>query len=173
MKRRLRISKKKKIKALDIDITSLLDILVIMLVFLLKNYNASDLKIDLVKGISLPGSYSQELGNNSVVVMINNKKNIYVNNKNIGSVTGNDDVIPILLEKLTDVKNEYDDKNRIPAAIGDEVSNIKDSEKSKIMTTVNIVLDKKLPYEILRKVMHTSATAGFPDFKLIVKGDYD
>ena len=37
---------------------------------------------------------------------------------------------------------------------------------------VNIVLDQSLPYSVLRKVMHTSALAGFPEFKFIVQGNH-
>ena len=46
-----RFNNRRKAEPVDLDITSLLDILVIMLVFLLMNYNASDLQLDLVKDL--------------------------------------------------------------------------------------------------------------------------
>ena len=49
-------NRRKKREPVDIDITSLLDILVIMLVFLLLNYNASDLKLELVPNLEMAPS---------------------------------------------------------------------------------------------------------------------
>ena len=172
MKKRFKNLSKKKNKVLDIDITSLLDILVILLVFLLKNYNASDLKIDLVKGITLPGSSSQKLGNHSVIVMVNRQKQVFVNNKPIGYVDKNSETIAPLLSKLREIKNDYDINKRVPANTKNQ-ANLKENPKEKVLKKVNIVLDKELPYNVLRKVMHSAATAGYQDFKFIVKGNYD
>ena len=53
-----RFGRKRNREAVDVDITSLLDILTILLVFLLKSYNASDLKLDLTKNLEMADSAS-------------------------------------------------------------------------------------------------------------------
>ena len=75
-------SRSKK-EPLDLDITSLLDVLVILLVFLLKSYNASDLKLNLVKDLVVPNSDARTLGHHAVIVQVNSHKKLFINNKNI------------------------------------------------------------------------------------------
>jgi biopolymer transport protein ExbD len=37
---------------------------------------------------------------------------------------------------------------------------------------VNLVFDKEIDYQIVQRVMHDSALAGYSQFKFIVKGNY-
>lgn len=61
MAREKRTFIKRKRRESELDITSLLDILVILLVFLLKSYNSSELKVNVVDNLNLPSSESREL----------------------------------------------------------------------------------------------------------------
>ncbi len=146
--------KREKKEPMDIDITSLLDILVILLVFLLKSYNASDLKLDLVKSLTVPDSKARKLGNHAVIVQVDKNKNIWVDKKLIGTIPNSGSEIPSLKELLENKKKE----DRAPAA-----------KKAK---SINLVFDKNTPYKSLQKVMHTSAIVGFTEFKFIVQGNY-
>ena len=94
--------------ATEVDITSLLDVLVILLVFLLKSYNASDLTLDLAKDITLPNSNTEILGNHAVIVQVNKDSKMFVNNEEVGAVIGNSDKIPDLYDRLTKLKEEDD-----------------------------------------------------------------
>ncbi|MCB9062230.1 MAG: biopolymer transporter ExbD [Halobacteriovoraceae bacterium] len=156
-------------KNVDIDITSLLDILVILLVFLLRSYNASDLSIDLQEHIELPLSNTRVMGSFGVIVQVNKNKEIWVNNKNIGNITTGSNEIPTLLKKLQDLKQQETEElemyKRAPA-------NTVNRDK-KLTEKINIVLDETLPYEVMQQVMHTAAIAGYPKFKFIVQGDYN
>jgi len=149
-------NRRPKKKEVDVDITSLLDILVILLVFLLKSYNASDLKLELAKGITLPRSQSRHLGHHAVVVQVSKSKEIFLNNKSIGNVRSGDTKVKTLFDALTELKKVEDKK-----------------EKEKRNIKVNIVLDQSLPYGTMKTVMHTAASAGFPEFKFIVTGNYN
>ena len=172
-KRLSRKYKRQSSEALDIDITSLLDILVILLVFLLKSYNASDLKIDLAKQVVLPNSRSSILGHESIIVQINQNKKIFINNKEIGSLSTKANKIPILYQSLLKHKSVLDKEiasYRVPANVTEK--DILSRKKAK-MKKINLVLDKSLPYSVLSQVMHTSALAGFPEFKFIVQGKYE
>lgn len=144
--------------AADVDITSLLDVLVILLVFLLKSYNASDLTLDLAKDITLPNSNTELLGNHAVIVQVNKDSKLFVNNKELGAVIGNTDKIPDLYTRLTEIKEE-----------DNKLAKQHDLKEPK---NINLVFDATLPYATVRKVMHTAALAGYPQFKFIVQANY-
>ncbi len=152
-------------KTLDLDITSLLDILVILLVFLLKSFNSSDLKVDLVKNIELPNSISDKLGNHSVIIQVDRKKQVFVDNKMVGSASMGEDRIPSLY-KVLQVAREKEDKKM--AKLDRKVA-----AEQKKKRQVNLVMDQNLEYAIIKKVMHTAAEAGYPKFKFIVEGNFD
>ncbi|MCK5884088.1 MAG: biopolymer transporter ExbD [Bacteriovoracaceae bacterium] len=149
---------KEKKELMEIDITSLLDILVILLVFLLKSYNASDLSVDIVSNLTLPNSSSMKLGNHAVIVQVDKRGTIYVDNIEVKEAHFGGDKISGLYETLK-MKKKESEKSR-------EVSLTHSKNRS---DHVNILLDQDHPYEIMQKVMHTSALAGFSKFKLIVK----
>ena len=146
--------KRAKAELMEIDITSLLDILVILLVFLLKSYNASDLKLDLVKNLSVPDSKARKLGNHAIIVQVDKSENIWIGKDLISKVPASGSEVPKLLVFLKEKK----EADRAPAA-----------KKSK---AINLVFDKDTPYKSLQKIMHTSAIAGFTEFKFIVQGNY-
>jgi biopolymer transport protein ExbD len=172
-KRAIRKFKKENKEVLELDITSLLDILVILLVFLLKSYNASDLTIDLAQQVTLPDSRSSVLGNQSIIVQVNRNRDIFINNKLVGTYIGKSERIAILYKELKDHKQLIEaeiSSTRKPANVTEK--DIRTRKKDRLKK-VNIVLDKSLPYSVLSKVMHTAASAGFPEFKFIVQGKYE
>lgn len=141
-------------KAMEIDITSLLDILVILLVFLLKSYNASDLKLDLVNKLTLPISKTRKLGNHSIIIQVDKDQKVWIKNQALG-------VIPVTgqrMEKLYDYLK------------GENTKTISDNKTPS--KKINLVFDKNLPYYAIKKVMHTCASAGLTEFKFIVKGNF-
>jgi len=75
--------RRERAESLEIDITSLLDILVIMLVFLLMNYNASDLQLDLAKGLTMAESESKKITHYAPVVQLNGEQTIFLDNKEV------------------------------------------------------------------------------------------
>ena len=145
--------KRAKKENMDIDITSLLDVLVILLVFLLKSYNASDLKLDLVKNLVVPNSKARTLGNHAIIVQVDADKTMYVNKKKIGKISNSGEHMELLAE-LKGIKENA----RTPA-----------QKKAK---AVNLVFDQSVPYKVMKGVMHTSAMAGYTEFKFIVQGNY-
>ena len=161
-RRQSKLNRKKE--EMDVDITSLLDILVILLVFLLKSYNASDLKLEPAAKISLPDSKSQQLGRHSVIVQVNVDKEIWINNDKIGLLSPGGDKIDVLFDQLKKMKDEEQEQLRTIANV--------EERKKKESKQVNLVLDQALPYQVVRRVMHTSAMAGYPEFKFIVQGNF-
>jgi biopolymer transport protein ExbD len=156
MKRRFK--RKREREAVDVDITSLLDILTILLVFLLKSYNASDLKMDLASKIEMAQSEVREITRYAPVVQVNRESKVFVNSKEIGRLPASGE-----MTKLTEVLK----KER------ENIENENDTRNHKINAElVNLVFDKDMDYQIVQRVMHDSALAGYSQFKFIVKGNY-
>lgn len=170
--RKKRFNTRKKVKQeLDVDITSLLDILVILLVFLLKSYNASDLKLEVAKNISLPNSKSQQLGNMAVIVQVSAERDLWINNIKIGRLPAStEEKVDLLYNALETEGKKQDEKIKELESVASQKSALATRKANR--KRVNIVMDQSLPYEVLRKVMHTSALAGFPEFKFIVQGNF-
>jgi len=167
--KRFKRLRKKKIKQLDVDITSLLDILVILLVFLLKSYNPTDLKLDVVKNVTLPNSVSKTLGHTAVTIQVTSERDYWIDNKKIGLLEEGASEYSTLLELLKAKKEELvtlEKSKRVPS------SQVAKEAKSKVSKKINLVFDQSLPYKVIQKIMHTSALAGFTEFKFIVQGRY-
>jgi biopolymer transport protein ExbD len=153
-----RFARKREREAVDVDITSLLDILTILLVFLLKSYNASDLKLDLQKGLEMADSDSKSMTRFAPVVQINKEAKVFLNNKEIGRLPASG-VMPALTAKLKEEKARTEESNRT-------------KKQQYNAELVNLVFDKDMDYAVVQRVMHDSALAGYSQFKFIVKGNY-
>lgn len=155
-----KFTRHKEREAVDVDITSLLDILTILLVFLLKSYNASDLKLDLQKGLEMADSDARAMTRYAPVVQVNKEAKVFLNNKEIGRLPASGQM-PVLTEALKKAK------------AGIEADNKKKAANQQTNTEmVNLVFDKDMDYAIVQRVMHDSALAGYSQFKFVVKGNY-
>lgn len=159
--------RKRKQAVLDLDITSLLDILVIMLVFLLKSYNSSGVVLNVPKDITLPDSESVQLNTSGVIVQVSKTK-IYVDDKEVLDLTkprnnsatydhGNRRIIPLF--------NELVKKKRLFKQVQKSAHQAK-----KFSGIVNLIIDKKLSYRKVKQIMYTCAEAGYKQYKFVVLG---
>ncbi|HXH29945.1 MAG TPA: biopolymer transporter ExbD [Bacteriovoracaceae bacterium] len=164
-KRASRFSRgKKKGQVFDIDITSLLDILTIMLVFLLQNFNSSGVIINVPKGLELPRSASESMNTFGVNIQVS-KSQIWVDDKEVVNTENNNQA------------QLFDQGGRRIVPLFDQLVKIKEvikqSEKlspkaAKFSGVANLVVDKTIKYSYLKRVMYTCATAGFKEFKFVV-----
>jgi len=166
---------RRPIKEAGLNITSMMDMMTIILVFLLKSYSTSDVSVAPSEDLELPVSTVQkqiEIAVNRVV----SKKNIVV------------DGVPVLsLEKVPDEDNPGQSKLQVPEdqrngqlieALLDELSKKADTAKNigqqsgsdehAFKGRLLIQCDKKLPFEVLRQVMYTAGQAQFSEFKFVV-----
>lgn len=155
-----RFQRRREREAVDVDITSLLDILTILLVFLLKSYNASDLKLDLQKGIEMADSDARAMTRFAPVVQVSKEAKIFLNNKEIGRMPASGEM-PMLTEALKKAKADTEAENKK-----------KPANQQTNTDLVNLVFDREMDYAVVQKVMHGSALAGYSQFKFIVKGNY-
>ncbi len=159
----MRRSVRRKKEALDLDITSLLDILVILLVFLLNSYSASEFKFEPVDNIDLAPSSSQKMGLMVPTIQVNKDKEVWVESEKIGKLNKSGITSGKLEKKLAEIKKENEKKL---SEIVDK--NVIEEKKNKI-EMVNIVMDKSLDYEDLDNVMTIAANSGHTKFKFIVQ----
>lgn len=161
----LKRNQRKKKAALDLDITSLLDILVILLVFLLKSYNTGVI-LNVAEGINLPKSVSQSPNEQGIVVQVSPNK-IWVDEA-------------IVLDSGELPPKIYDQGGRRIIPLYNAL--MKKREKIELLSQrakeaadfsgkVNLVIDKSLKYSYLKKLMYTCAEAGFKEYNFIVLGE--
>lgn len=155
-----RFHRRKKNNEVDVDITSLLDILTILLVFLLQSYNSSDLKLELEKNVNLADSRAREITKFAPVVQVTKDSEVYLNNKSLGRLPASGSMD----ELRTALKSQRDQTAKDNAT---KTARQKHNEE-----LVNLVFDKDMNYEVVQRVMDDSAHAGYSQFKFIVKGNY-
>lgn len=158
--------KRTRREAFEIDITSLLDILVILLVFLLKSYNSSGVTLNVPKGIELPKSSSESMNSAGVVIQASKDK-LWVDSKTILDTNnmpkrvydqGGARIIPLYNEL---VKKKEEIKTLAKQA----------PQAQKFTGIANLIIDKSLKYSYVKKIMYTCAAAGFRQYKFVVMGE--
>ncbi len=159
-------SKKKSKEIMDIDITSLLDILVIMLVFLLQSYNSSGIIINVPKGVMLPTSESETQSSSGVIVQVS-PTSIWV-----------DDVLVFDTEKDGRMPKDQGGRRIIPlfnelVKKKQAIGQLEQSAPQAIAFSgvVNLLVDKTVRYTELKSIMYTAASAGFKQYKFVVLGE--
>jgi biopolymer transport protein ExbD len=168
----------------ELNITSMMDMMTIILVFLLKSYSTSDISVSPSEDLALPVSTSQappEVAVNLVVTksrivvdgveilaltMIDDKRNpgqqrlaVPQNNPTTGEPQKRGQLIIPLQEVLETKADGAKADGEMLAASSDE-----HGFKGRLL----IQCDKKLPFNVLREVMYTAGQAQFSEFKFVV-----
>lgn len=138
-------------------LTSMMDILVVLLLFLLKSFVVEGETVTPPPGVKLPESTSRELPRESVQVAIHDG-GISVGGRFVTPVAelDNDDLyIATLGEELVRVRAQMDD---LAVRQGGESAS----------PTATVQGDRSLEYRVLQRVMFTLSQAGFEDISLAV-----
>lgn len=148
-----------------IQITSMVDMFVILLVFLLKTYSTSPVNITPKDGLRIPES-SATVDPVDVVKLVVSQDAVFVEEKKVmdlekGRVPASlaDANDPSFLRGLFEALDER-------AKLAQTISKVNDSFE--FDGKVLMQADRDLPYELLQKVMYTSMMAGYADVKLAV-----
>ncbi len=152
-----------------IQITSMVDMFVILLVFLLKSYSTSPVNINPSDDLRLPAStsYTDPV---DVVKMMVSSKGIFVEDQR---------VVEFENGTLRKADLDHNDPQFISAlfkALDDQAKKTKDisdvNETVEFDGQILVQADRELPYKVLQKVMYTSMLAGYADVKLAVVSDF-
>lgn len=165
------------VKPIDLQLTSLLDILVIILVFLLKTFSASTHNFSAVPGLTLPVSRSLDVPPDSLHLAVTVDGIVFENERVVNFTRTADDVgssdgssrytfnTADLDEGGRRIMPLYDAlvKAREKAEALRAKSSARDAsgEPLKFEGILALQADKKVDYDILRKVMYTSGAAGY------------
>lgn len=167
MTRRKGIGKfiEKRNSSFKIQITSMVDMFVILLVFLIKSYSTSPVQIHPSKDMTLPASSSLTAPEDVLKLKVS-QTGVFVEDKKIidlsSGVVGKGDLDPtdvMMIPELYKALDEQAEKSRGIANVNAEMK-----FEGKIM----LQADRSLPYSLLQKVMYTSMLAGYADLKLAV-----
>jgi biopolymer transport protein ExbD len=161
--------KQRRNGAASLNITSLMDVMTIILVFLLKSYSTEDISVAASEFLTLPVSSAQTAPKVAVNVVVS-QRDILVDGQMILTIEPSADgswQIPeaekrgALISKLFDKLNE---KAEVAKSIGDRSQNEELAFKGQVLLQV----DKKLPFSVIRDVMYTAGQAQFGEFRFIV-----
>jgi len=144
---------------LDLDITSLLDILVIILVFLLKSTNSSGIIINPAKEIILPQSKTGKVQAPALALQVSKNK-VWLDDK-------------LILDQNLESNFEgrklitlYDEliKKREELEIAEDLLENEEKFEGKL----SLMVHKEISYEYLQKILYTAGEAGFVQFQFVV-----
>ncbi len=146
-----------------LQLTSMVDMFTILIVFLLKSYSTSPVNVTPHKGLNLPLSSSQSDPVEAVRLVVSSDGVYIEDEKVINFVDGHFRKEDLDRTDISFVRPLYDSLNKL-------------AEKSKWIAEKNdshvfegkIVMqaDSKLSFDVLKKVMYTSSMAGYADLKL-------
>ena len=143
-------------------LTSMMDILTVLLLFLLKSFVVEGEVITPVPGVNLPESSSEATPQASVVVAIFGD-NVMMNGEVVASVTeavANDD---LFIESLAGRLDEAREK-----AIA--IARQRGGDEELFVGKVAIQGDRDIDFAILQRVMYTCTMSGYEDIALAVIG---
>lgn len=148
-----------------IQITSMVDMFVILLVFLLKSYSTSPVQITPNDTLTLPASTSTK-DPVDVLKLVVSKTGIFVDEKKIvelkDGVLATADVDTNDTQFIRALYSELDEQAKKTRLIASQNTELEFDGK------VIMQAERSLPYDVLRKVMYTSMMAGYSDVKIAV-----
>jgi biopolymer transport protein ExbD len=178
---RSRRGRKKIETAFDLQLTSMMDILVIIVVFLLKSYAASTNSFTTVAGMKLPISASPDMPPDSLQVIITPEAITFENERVLefslaAASAGSSDV------SYSFKKTDLDEGGRRIIPLYDAL--VRAREKSELLRqkskardekgnplpfegVLAIQADKRVEYDTVRRIMYTAAAAGYRVFRFL------
>lgn len=156
---------KRSPSSFKIQITSMVDMFIILLVFLLKSYSTSPVNVTPNANLQLPQS-TVSTDPVDVLKMVVSKTAVYVEDEKVADLKNNE------FEAAQIDGNDKEFIRPLYDALDKKAQQSKDL--SKVNETVEfdgkvfLQVDRDLPYSVLKKIMYTSMLAGYYDVKFAV-----
>jgi len=151
------MARRRKKKSLSLQLTSLLDMFTIILVFLLESFQADDEDFVLHAGLELPESVSKSPFKTAVNLAISEEA-VFVEGERIYELEPGGEVLPEVFEA-----------GRVESIVEAVEAAWKARELEGEAVVATIQADEDLPYETVDVVMRSSAWAGCYRFRLVVE----
>ena len=156
----------------ELNLTAMMDMMTILLVFLLKSYGAVDISVAMGPDLTPPSSKSTLAPMKTVTVTVT-KKDIAVGDKGVFKLDGNGAILAedaakgLLLQPVKDaLDKEVEKENKIVA--GNKAEAAKLGTDKDPTRTLTIIGDKDMPYATLFSVLGTAGQSGLKYFKFLV-----
>ncbi|TLU65115.1 biopolymer transporter ExbD [Thalassotalea litorea] len=145
-------------KTSKLSLVSLMDIFTILVFFLM--VNASDVQVlQTNKQLELPESVSEEAAEDNLLIMVN-ASNVILQGRQIISVEELTALDSVIVDSLNaELEYQKSRKQLTPEELENGLP-------------INIMADKSVPYALLKKIMQTSASAGYTNISLAVEQVY-
>ncbi|MFT3915425.1 MAG: biopolymer transporter ExbD [Anaeromyxobacteraceae bacterium] len=171
--RRYRIARRKAREAAgeikELNITAMMDMMTIILVFLLKSYSASAINVNMSDNLAIPVSSTQLSPQENITVTVATNE-LSVNDKVVLREGMQGGVVPpaakeggkadaFYIGALYDGLKKEVDKQKYIA---------KYNRNAPFSGRVNVVVDKKVPYRTLMEVLYTAGQAELGEYKFMV-----
>jgi biopolymer transport protein TolR len=154
----LRRSGKKKVREGVLNLTSMIDMFSVLIVFLLKSFSTEGMILTVAPDLKLPESTSKTAPRSGSVIAVTGDW-ILLDGKRITPideiVNSNELLIPRLANELKQLRDISDKAGEISSNWGFKGS-------------IAIEGDKEIPYLVLKKVMYTCGQIGYNDMMLAV-----
>jgi biopolymer transport protein ExbD len=151
----------------ELNIVAMMDMMTIILVFLLKSYQASAINVNMGADLSIPQSTTQLHPQENITVTISTRE-VAVNDRRVVEIRGG--LIP------ADAKEGRRAEAFYVGAIHEALK--KEVEKQKYIARynkdapfagrLNVVVDRKIPYRTLMDVLYTAGQAELGEYKFTV-----
>ena len=157
------VRKSQKDAGFTLQLTAMVDMFTIMIVFLLKSYDTSSLEVKNVDGLVLPASITASTPNEALLLLVS-KKGVFVNEIKVATID-NGKILESDISKTDEdyIDNLFKELNKEAKKI-EELS--KKNPEIKFDGKLLMQADKELDYSILRKILYTATMAGYGDLRL-------
>lgn len=158
------LGKKKKMSAdTSLQITSMADIFMILLVFLLKSYASGSIEITPSPGIQLPSAKTEDVTNDALKIEIS-EGSVLVESKPVAEIDK-------FLFKSSDLLDSGASRSLSKALeIERKRQSLISTANSDVKTDARVIVlaDQRAPYATIKAVLASAAVNGYTDFKLAV-----
>ena len=149
----------KSLKAFKPQLTSLIDVMTILLIYLLKSFSSEGEIVTLSKVLMLPESSAMKKPELTVVLTINNK---YILAENKDYLTSVDKVLSTDDLVIPELNNWLQNRRKTTKEIEEH------STDTKFTGDITIQADKHIRFRLLKKIMYTCGQQGYNNFSLVV-----
>jgi len=150
----------------ELNVTAMIDIMVLLLIFLLETYTTSSLSVSQSKDLLVPASTSDRPPADGVAITISMSE-VTVNDVRVAAVV--DGTVPTAAREGGDAASPL--VQPLLAALEKEVAKQKtvarDNPAAPFTGRVNVVADKRVPYQTLMAVLYTAGRADLRQFRLL------
>ena len=151
----------------ELNIVAMMDMMTIILVFLLKSYQASAINVNMGQELAIPISTTQLHPQENITVTVS-KRDVTVNDRRV--VEGQGGAIPASVKEGGRADAFY--VGPVYDALKKEVDRQKYiaqyNQDAPFTGRVNVVADKSIPYRTLMEILYTAGQAELGEYKFMV-----